>query len=73
METPEAKYAAALDRLQPVFLNYLNKGGTWQEHNVTKKQVLQRIRHIEKAAPKLWEFVIRLIEDAVSKGFLAEK
>ena len=27
---PEAKFAASMDRLQPVLLNYLNKGGTWQ-------------------------------------------
>ena len=38
METPEAKYAAALDRLQPVMLNYLNNGGNMAEHNITKNR-----------------------------------
>jgi len=73
METPEAKYAAALDRLQPVLLNYLNKGGTWQEFNIKKEQVLKRIGQIEEGAPQLWEFVSGLIDDAVAKGYLADK
>lgn len=73
METPEAKYAAALDRLQPVLLNYLNNGGTWQEHNITKKQVIQRNGRIEEGAPELWEFASELIDEAVSKGLLADK
>ena len=73
METPEAKYAAALDRLQPVLLNYLNKGGTWQEHDIKKEQVIKRIGQIEEGAPELWEFVSQLIEDAVAKGYLADK
>lgn len=73
METPEAKYAAALDRLQPVMLNYLNNGGTWQEHNITKEQVVQRNHHIGEGAPELWEFASQLIDEAVSKGLLAEK
>lgn len=73
METPEAKYAAALDRLQPVLLNYLNNGGTWQEHHITKEQVIQRNGRIEEGAPELWEFASDLIDEAVSKGLLADK
>lgn len=73
METPEAKYAAALDRLQPVLLNYLNNGGTWQEHHITKEQVIQRNGRIEEGAPELWEFASDLIDEAISKGLLADK
>jgi putative hydrolase of HD superfamily len=72
METPEARFAASLDRVQPVLLNYLNKGGTWQEHGISKAQVIDRNKHIEKGAPKLWEFISGLIDDAVSKGYLSE-
>jgi putative hydrolase of HD superfamily len=72
METPEAKYAAAMDRLQPVLLNFLNKGGTWKEHNITRAQVINRNKHIKEGAPKLWEFVLSLINRAVSEGYLAE-
>lgn len=72
METPEAKYAAALDRLQPVMLNYLNNGGTWKEHHITKEQVVQRNGRIEEGAPELWEFASGLIDEAVSKGLLSD-
>jgi putative hydrolase of HD superfamily len=72
METPEAKFAAALDRLQPVLLNYLNDGGTWNEHNITKDQVVNRNKHIGDGAPELWEFASALIDDAVAKGYLKE-
>ncbi len=73
METPEAKYAAALDRLQPVMLNYLNNGGTWQEHHITKEQVVKRNSRIEEGAPELWKFASELIDEAITKGLLAEK
>lgn len=72
METPEAKFAAALDRLQPVLLNHLNKGGTWKEHHIPKAQVLNRNHHIEDGAPELWEFASSLIDDAIAKGYLKE-
>lgn len=73
METPEAKFAAALDRLQPVLLNCLNKGGTWNEHGITKEQVVSRNKHIADGAPELWKFTSGIIDDAVAKGYLNEK
>lgn len=71
MRTNEAVFAAAMDRLQPLFSNYYSGGGTWVKHNVTKEQVYNRIAPIEKASDKLWEFVTNLIEDAVRKGYIA--
>jgi len=70
MQTPEARFAAALDRVQPVLLNYLNKGGTWQEHGIKKEQVINRNKHIKDGAPELWDFISQIIEDAVNKKYL---
>lgn len=72
METPEAKYAAAMDRLQPVLMNFLNKGGTWKEHNISKDQVVKRNRRIEDGAPALWELASQLIDEAVEMGLLRD-
>lgn len=72
MRTPEAKYAAALDRLQPLILNYANEGGTWKEGNVIKEQVLERIAPINDSAPELWNYACQLIDSAISKGYLKE-
>ena len=69
METPEAKYAAALDRLQPVMLNYLNNGGTWREHNITKEQVVERNHHIGEGAPELWNLHPSLLMKLSQKDY----
>lgn len=69
-ETPEARFAAALDRLMPLLHNYHSRGKTWQEHGVCAARVLDRNRHIAEGSPELWEFAQSLIQDAVKKGFL---
>lgn len=70
--TPEARYAAALDRLQPLLHNIHTEGRAWREHGVTSDQVLKRNRHVAEGAPQLWRFAEGLIRDAVRKGHLAE-
>ena len=61
-ETPEALYAKALDRFQPLFLNTLSGGGTWQENNVTEAQVMERYGPtIERGAPTLWAEAAKLV------------
>jgi putative hydrolase of HD superfamily len=68
--TPEAKYAAALDRLQPLLHNYNTQGAAWQKHGVTSDKVIARNKHIADGAPALWEYAENLIRDAVQKGYL---
>jgi putative hydrolase of HD superfamily len=68
--TPEARFAAALDRLQPVLLNYTAGGGTWREHRVTRGQVVARNQPMGEGAPDLWEFARSLIEDAAARGII---
>ena len=41
-ETPEAKFANALDRIQPMLLNYKKGGISWSEHGITVQQVINR-------------------------------
>jgi putative hydrolase of HD superfamily len=68
--TPEALFAAALDRLQPVLLNYQTKGRSWREHGITADQVLRRNELIREGAPALWAYVQKIISEAVEKGYL---
>ena len=70
--TPEARYAAALDRLQPILHNIHTQGRAWREHGVTSDRVLARNRHMADGAPQLWQFAEGLIRDAVRKGHLPE-
>ena len=69
-ETPEAKYAQALDRLQPILLNYGSGGIAWREHNISREQVIARNRHIQAGAPALWTYVRGLIDRAEDSGYL---
>jgi putative hydrolase of HD superfamily len=72
MKTPEARYAAALDRLEPLLLNYNTEGHAWKQHNITRAQVIERNKHIEKTSKKLWAFAKGLIDSSVEKGYLAD-
>jgi putative hydrolase of HD superfamily len=69
-ESPDAQFAAALDRLQPVLHNYLTQGGTWKKAGVTVDKVRHRVAPIAKGSPILGEFAEALIQDAIQQGFL---
>lgn len=70
--TPDARFAAALDRLQPLLANYHTQGSTWKEHGITKAQVIARNRHMHEGSETLWQYAEALITDAVAKGYLAD-
>lgn len=70
METPEALFAASMDRLQPMLNNYHNNGGTWQKYNVPKSDIYKRIEPVKKTSDELWNFVQHMIEDAYEKGLI---
>ncbi|MEM1248248.1 MAG: HD domain-containing protein [Acidobacteriota bacterium] len=69
-ETMEARFANALDRLQPMLHNVLTDGHTWQQHGIVKAQVVDRNKIIAEGAPELWEYVERFLEEAVAEGIL---
>ena len=70
--TPEARFAAALDRLQPLLLNFHTQGQAWRQHGVTKAQVLEVNAHIAEGSETLWAFARALIDEAVTCGYLTE-
>ena len=71
-QTPEARYAAALDRLQPVLMNLHGGGDDLRLHGITKSQVIAYNRHIEEGAPSLWKYVRKSVDEAVERGILKE-
>ena len=68
--TPDARFAAALDRFMPQLHNYHTRGKSWSEHGVTADRVLERNACIAEGSVKLWERTQSLLNDAVAKGFL---
>jgi putative hydrolases of HD superfamily len=69
--TPEARFARALDRLQPMLENLKAAGGTWQEHGITADQVLAKVTLIEDGSPTLGKYARDLVGRAVRDGLLA--
>jgi len=69
--TPEARFARALDRLQPMLENLKAGGGTWREHGITADQVLAKVVLIEDGSPALGRYARDLVQRAVRDGLLA--
>jgi putative hydrolase of HD superfamily len=70
--TPAARFAAALDRLQPLLNNHRGNGGSWREHAVTRTQVLTRMRPIESALPAFWPSVMAIVDENCACGHIRD-
>ena len=71
-ETTEAKYAHAMDNLQPLILNNSNDGGDWKEHGVSADVVYGRQSKTKLGSEKLYEVADQIIQDHIRKGNLAK-
>ncbi|WP_240671516.1 HD domain-containing protein [Gudongella oleilytica] len=73
METPEARFAASMDRLQPMLNNYYNGGGTWRKFGVAQEDVFKRISPLKGTSDQLWQFVENMLEDAYNRGLITKR
>jgi putative hydrolase of HD superfamily len=71
-ETPEARFANTVDRVQPLLHNCLTGGLGWREHGVKLSQVLQRNRPILLGSQRLWVYMAGLLRAAVAAGHLED-
>ncbi len=71
--TPEARFAQAMDRLQPILLNVATGGRGWREHAIRAEQVRAYNRHMGEGAPALWAYAQRAIAEAVDHGHLLDE
>jgi putative hydrolase of HD superfamily len=70
-ETPEARFAAALDRFQPLYHNFLTEGRQWRKYGVTRGMIMQRNAPIADGAPGLWQEAVTMVDLAVERGYAA--
>lgn len=70
--TPDACFAAAIDRLQPMLNNYYTEGQSWRNNKVESAFVYKRMEPIRRASERLWQFAACLIDDAVKKGWIID-
>ena len=67
-ETPESKFAHAMDNLQPLILNNSNNGDDWREHGVYAEQVYARQSKTKLGSEKLYEVIDAILKDNIEKG-----
>lgn len=70
MQTAESRYANAIDRIQPLILNYMTNGHTWKQGDVHSTQIYKRMDIIRTATPELWHIVEGIINTSIEIGIL---
>lgn len=69
-DTPEARFAHALDRAMPALLNLANEGQSWRENGIGHQQVVERIGPpIEAGCPALWAYMVPRLGQARDRGW----
>jgi len=68
--TPEARFANALDRIQPLLLNYSKGGLTWKTHDIRHEQVEGRMKPVFDGSEKIGGLAAEIIRRAVEEGML---
>ena len=71
-QTPEARFANALDRFQALLLNFTSGGGSWNTHGVRRSQVMVRMEPVRMTLPALWPYVLEVIDGSVRAGLITE-
>lgn len=69
-QTPDARFAAALDRLQPLLLNRSAGGGAWATERVTGDRVRAVNAHMADGSPALWALAQEVLAEAEAAGIL---
>ncbi len=70
--TPTARFAYAIDRLQPVLLNAGSNGRSWQEHGIAHSQAAAMNAPIQEAVPPLWQLVSAVLQGCAEEGLLVD-
>ncbi len=68
--TREARFAKAIDHLEPILQNHSNEGGTWSEFNVPYDTVKDKKSVIRYGSEVIWEHVLELLEESMESGHL---
>ncbi|MCD8118459.1 MAG: HD domain-containing protein [Lachnospiraceae bacterium] len=69
-DTPEARFANTLDKVQPLLLNDATGGRSWEEHGVKAEQVYRRNEKTGDGSRVLWEYAKELIAKNEREGKL---
>ena len=68
--SPEARFARAMDNLQPLMLNSSNDGGDWKARGVTAEQVYKRQSKTLPGSKRLYEVTDEILKGHIERGNL---
>lgn len=71
-KTPESKFAACIDGLQPLINHYLTTNSPISDEIVTKEAIIKKKLFIKEFSPSLWDVAIGYIEKNTVKGLYVE-
>lgn len=71
-KTPESKFAAAMDRIQPLLLNLSRDGISWKEHDIHYQQVAGRNASLKDGSKDIAEYIFGLLDGARERGILPD-
>ena len=71
-QSPESKFAHAMDNLQPLLLNDSNQGSDWKEHTVTAKQVYHRQIQTKDGSEVLFDLTDQILQKNIADGNLPD-
>lgn len=69
-ETPEARFCKAMDRLEPMLLNWVNRGGTWQMPGANETTVRAREAGVVAGSTALGDATDALVTEGLRRGWI---
>lgn len=72
-ESADAKFAHLLDNFQPLLLNDVSNGKSWEEHGVKKSQIYKRNAKIEETSVPVWEYMKALVQKHIELGHVKDE
>lgn len=60
LESNEAKFVYALDKIMPVMMIYIHEGYSWKEHGITAKMLYDKKKEQVSKSPEIYPYFIEL-------------
>jgi len=71
-KTLESRWVKLVDRIMPFILNYATEGRIWRERGIKKSQVLNLNTPVREVCPAIYEWMTKMIDEAVANGWLKD-
>ena len=71
-DTPEARFARAMDNFQPLLLNDANQGESWMEHDVARSSIDARKKKTADGSRQLYEVIESILDRHMELGHIRQ-